>query len=98
MARSAGNRTPITWIDPILSIHRSSRQLVSLNSLPQLGACQSGSLRQRRELEPGHAGMGIVEPQGRGGEAAVGSSDDVLASDDLGEPRNSFGDQFRVLH
>src|SRR6266496_5699046 len=42
--------------------------------------------------------MGIVEPQGGGGKAAVGSGDDVLAPDDLGEPHDSFGDQFRVLH
>src|SRR5512145_2019640 len=71
---------------------------VSSNSLPQLAGRQSRALRQRGKLEPGHAGMGIVEPQGRGGKSAVGSRDDALAPDDLGEPHDTFGDQFRVLH
>src|SRR5262249_40175214 len=64
----------------------------------QLRACQSGALRQRVKLEPGHAGMGIVEPQGGGGKPAVSSRDDVLATDNFGETQDSFGDQFRVLH
>ena len=69
--------------------------MVSLNSLPQLGGRQTGALCQRGKLEPGHAGIGIVEPQGGGGKPAVGSRDDVLAPDDLGEAHDPFGDQFR---
>src|SRR5882724_2769262 len=79
-------------------LNASFEAMVSLNSLPQLAGRQSGALRQRGKLEPGHAGMGIVEPQGGGGKAAVGSRDDVLATDDLGEPHDPFGDQFGVLH
>ena len=36
--------------------------------------------------------------QGGGGKPAVGSGDDVLAADDLGEPHDPLGDQFGVLH
>ena len=42
--------------------------------------------------------MGIVEPQSGGGKAAVGSGDDVFASDQFRKPQDPFGDQFRVLH
>ena len=71
---------------------------LSFRSMPQLARRQSGALRQGGELEPGHTGMGVVEPQGGGGKAAVGSGDDVLTADEFGEAHDPFGDQFRVLH
>ena len=42
--------------------------------------------------------MGIVEPQGGGGKAAVGAGDDVLAPDEFCEAHDPFGDQLRMLH
>ena len=42
--------------------------------------------------------MGIVEPEGGSGKAAVGAGDDVFAPDELGEPHDPFSDQFRVFH
>ena len=46
---------------------------------PQLAGRQAGALGQRAKLEPGHAGMGIVEPQGGGGKPAVGSRANTTA-------------------
>src|SRR5688572_20325322 len=80
------------------SPHHSCERAPSFRSTPQLARRQSSALRQRGKLEISHARMGIVEPQGGGGETAVGAGDDVLAADELGEAHDPFGDQFRVLY
>src|SRR5206468_7785776 len=65
---------------------------------PELARGQPRTLGQGGELPPGHAGMGVVEPDAGGGEAAVGARDDVVASHDPREPDDALGDQLGVLH
>ena len=91
-------QTPVARQQPTVYVKLRPSAALCCNSIPQLFGCQPRALCQRGEFEPGHAWMGIVEPQGRGGKTAVGSRDDVIAPDDLGKPHDPFGDQFRVFH
>src|SRR5688572_13652616 len=65
---------------------------------PELASGQPGPLGQGRELQPGHARVGVVEPDAGGGEAAVGAGDDVLTPHEAGEADDALGDQLGVLH
>src|SRR5205809_1950336 len=65
---------------------------------PELPRGQPRTLGQGGELQPGHAGMDVVEPDAGGGEAAVGARDDVVASHDPSEPDDALGDELGVLH
>src|SRR4029453_8343436 len=63
-----------------------------ISAAPELPGGEAGAFGQRVELAPGHARVRVVEPDARGGEAAVGPGDHVLAPHDAGEADDSLGD------
>src|SRR5947208_16810403 len=94
MSRRAGE--PHRWRPPRGRCSRGGTVTAS-RPTPELARGQPRTLGQGGELQPGHAGMDVVEPDAGGGEAAVGARDDVVASHDPSEPDDALGDELGVL-